>query len=77
MAYEAGSRFTFELSLDEATAREHRVVPGTVDLAIHVFRRDGEPGQAPQHALDGDGLASGLGWLSGGVAGRCNELTIE
>lgn len=163
MAYEAGAHFTFELSLDEATARAHRAVPGAVALAIHggaevpqiwleadrsevtvawspagiralvdvfddagertyatldwddpdisagtwkrfpeggsltlpasalrgtaphrirvcaveVFRRDGEPVQGPQHAADGDGFSSGLGWLSGGVAGRCNVLDLE
>lgn len=41
---------------------------------VEVFRRDGEPAASPQHALDGAGGTTGLGWLSGGVAGRCARL---
>jgi hypothetical protein len=45
--------------------------------AVEIFRRDGEPKPAPQHALEGEGLATGLGWLSGGVAGRCVSIEAE
>lgn len=45
--------------------------------AVEVFRRDGEPKTTPQHALDGHGPTSGIGWLSGGVAGRCVSLGID
>ncbi len=37
--------------------------------AVETFRRDAP--STPQHLVDGDGPAVGLGWLSGGIAGRC------
>jgi hypothetical protein len=44
--------------------------------AVEVFRRDGEPAARPQHALDGHGVTPRLGWLSGGLAGRCVWLHL-
>ena len=46
--------------------------------AVELFRRDQEIDATqtePQHAVDGLGMDTGLGWLSGGVAGRC--VTID
>ena len=46
---------------------------------VELMRRIGSDGRnaAPQHLSDADGMSADLGWLSGGLAGRCAVLAVD